>query len=128
MSLDDQKRVLKADDVVITNGKEVIASAGVMGLANTMIDDDTRSVILEAAYFEPKRIQKTSRRLDLRSDSSLRFERGIDDERVMLGLEVRITSYNVCYTKLLRLKRFPLDVNLLSGLIWRAVLWASLKG
>ena len=58
-----------------------------MGLANTMIDDQTTSVILEAAYFEPKRIQKTSKRLDLKSDSSLRFERGIDDCRVMLGLE-----------------------------------------
>lgn len=87
VSLDDQKRVLEKDDVVITNGNEPIAIAGVMGLANTMIDDDTTSVILEAAYFEPKRIQKTSKRLDLRSDSSLRFERGIDDQRVMLGLE-----------------------------------------
>ncbi len=87
ISLDDQKRVLTRDDVVITNGKEPIAIAGVMGLQNTMIDDHTTSVILEAAYFEPKRIQKTSKRLDLRSDSSLRFERGIDDQRVMLGLE-----------------------------------------
>lgn len=87
ISLDDKKRVLKKEDVVITNGKDPIAIAGVMGLANTMVDDKTTSVILEAAYFEPKRIQKTSKRLDLKSDSSLRFERGIDDERVMLGLE-----------------------------------------
>ena len=87
ISLDDQKRILTKDDVVITNGKTPIAIAGVMGLANTMVDVKTTEVILEAAYFEPQRIWKTSRRLDLRSDSSLRFERGIDDERVMIGLE-----------------------------------------
>ncbi len=87
ISLDDQKRILHPDDVVITNGKNPIAIAGVMGLANTMITEDTHEVVLEAAYFEPKRIQKTSKRLGLRSDSSLRFERGIDDERVLLGLE-----------------------------------------
>lgn len=87
VTLDDEKRILTKNDVAITNGKEVIAIGGVMGLANTMIDDDTKDVLIEAAYFEPKRIQMTSKRLGLRSDSSLRFERGIDDERVLLGLE-----------------------------------------
>ncbi len=87
VSLDGQKRILAKDDVVITDGQKPIAIGGVMGLENTMIDDQTTSVILEAAYFGPKRIQKTSKRLNLRSDSSLRFERGIDDKRVILGLE-----------------------------------------
>jgi phenylalanyl-tRNA synthetase beta chain len=87
VTLDDESRTLEQSDVVITNGKEVIAVAGVMGLSNTMIDEHTTEVIIEAAYFDPKRIQKTSKRLGLRSDSSLRFERGIDDERVLLGLE-----------------------------------------
>lgn len=87
ITLDDEERHLQTNDIVITNGKEAIALAGVMGLKNTMIDDQTTTVLLEAAYFEPKRIQKTSKRLDLQSDSSLRFERGIDDKRVMLGLE-----------------------------------------
>lgn len=87
ISLDDEKRILEHDDVVITNGQEIVAIGGVMGLKNTMIDDDTTSVIIEAAYFDPKRIQKTSKRLNLRSDSSLRFERGVDEQRVHLGLE-----------------------------------------
>lgn len=87
ISLDGTKRSLETGDVVITNGREPIAIAGVMGLANTMITDQTANVVLEAAHFEPKRIQKTSKRLGLRSESSLRFERGIDDERVLLGLE-----------------------------------------
>lgn len=87
VSLDGLKRVLKKDDVVITDGDKPIAIGGVMGLENTMIDESSSSVILEAAYFDPKRIQKTSKRLNLKSDSSLRFERGIDDRRVLLGLE-----------------------------------------
>ncbi|MBN2299785.1 MAG: phenylalanine--tRNA ligase subunit beta [Acholeplasmataceae bacterium] len=87
ITLDEEKRVLNQQDVVITNGKEVIAIGGVMGLYNTMIDDQTKRVILEAAYFDPKRILQTSKRLNLRSDASLRFERGIDDTRVINGLE-----------------------------------------
>jgi len=87
VSLDGVERVLNDQDVVITNNEEVIAIAGVMGLHNTMIDDDTKRVILEAAYFDPKRISQTSKRLNLKSDASLRFERGIDDQRVILGLE-----------------------------------------
>lgn len=87
VTLDGIKRTLDPSDVVITNGEEVIAIGGVMGLYNTMIDDHTQKVILEAAHFEPKNIQMTSKRLNLKSDSSLRFERAIDDERVYLGLE-----------------------------------------
>ncbi|MCD4826809.1 MAG: phenylalanine--tRNA ligase subunit beta [Acholeplasmataceae bacterium] len=86
-TLDEVKRVLSKDDVVITNGLEVIAIGGVMGLENSMIDDQTTQVILEAALFDPKQIAKTSKRLNLKSDSSLRFERGIDENRVIQGLE-----------------------------------------
>ena len=87
ITLDDEERVLTTDDVVITNGEKPVAVAGVMGLANTMITEDTTECFIEAAYFEPKRIQQTSKRLGLRSDSSLRFERGIDETRVIQGLE-----------------------------------------
>lgn len=87
VTLDEAKRVLSKDDVVITNGTEVIAIGGVMGLENSMIDDKTTKVILEAALFDPKRIAKTSKRLNLKSDASLRFERGIDENRVIQGLE-----------------------------------------
>ncbi|MCF7932751.1 MAG: phenylalanine--tRNA ligase subunit beta [Acholeplasmataceae bacterium] len=86
-TLDEVDRILEANDVVITDGKRPIAIGGVMGLENTMIDDQTTDVILEAAYFDPKHIEKTAKRLNLRSDASLRFERGIDDTRVVLGME-----------------------------------------
>lgn len=87
ISLDEETRMLEKDDVVITDGKAPIAIGGVMGLLNTMIDEQTDTVILEAAYFDPKRIMKTSKRLDLKSESSLRFERGVDEARVIMGLE-----------------------------------------
>ncbi len=86
-SLDEEERVLEKGDVVITDGKTPIAIGGVMGLLNTIIDQQTDTVILEAACFNPKQIMKTSKRLDLRSESSLRFERGVDEERVIMGLE-----------------------------------------
>lgn len=88
ITLDGVTRKLVPDDVVISNGQEAIAIAGVMGLENTMVDDKTTKVLLEAAYFEPKRIAKTSKRLNLKSDASLRFERGIDDTRVQLGMDL----------------------------------------
>lgn len=87
VTLDEEKRVLQVDDIVITDGKNPIALGGVMGLLNTGVDNDTTTILLEAAQFNPQAIAKTSKRLDLRSDSSLRFERGIDQERVRLGLE-----------------------------------------
>ncbi len=85
-TLDGEIRVLEKGDVVITNGKMPTAIGGVMGLLNTMIDENTTKVILEAATFEPLSIRKTSRRLDLISDSSVRFERGIDELRVRTAI------------------------------------------
>lgn len=86
ITLDGIKRILTAKDIVITNGLYPVALAGVMGLENTMVDNETTSIILEAASFDPKRIGETSKRLDLRSDSSLRFERGIDETRVRMAI------------------------------------------
>lgn len=87
VTLDGIERKLTVDDLLITDQEKPIALAGVMGLENTMITDETTSVVLEAALFEPKAIQQTSKRLNLRSDTSLRFERGVDEERVYQGLE-----------------------------------------
>ena len=87
VTLDDVERTLETNDIVITDGKKPIALGGVMGLASTGVDESTTSIMLEAAQFDPQTIAKTSKRLSLRSDSSLRFERGIDQMRVRQGLE-----------------------------------------
>ena len=86
ITLDGQKRALTSEDVVITNEDRVIAVGGVMGSENTMIQPSTKHIILEAALFDPKHIQKTSKRLNLRSDASLRYERGVGYDRVDMGL------------------------------------------
>ncbi len=87
VTLDDTKRTLESNDIVITDGQKPIALGGVMGLLESGIDDHTTKIMLEAAQFDPKMIAATSKRLGLRSDSSLRFERGIDQARVRQGLE-----------------------------------------
>ncbi|MFA7417892.1 MAG: phenylalanine--tRNA ligase subunit beta [Acholeplasma sp.] len=87
VTLDEAKRTLESNDIVITDGQKPIALGGVMGLLESGIDDHTTKIMLEAAQFDPKMIAATSKRLGLRSDSSLRFERGIDQVRVRQGLE-----------------------------------------
>lgn len=82
VTLDTQERTLQATDLVITNGKEPVAIAGVMGGANSEVTDETTTVVIEAAYFEGQGVRQTSRRLGLRSDSSARFEKGVDPNRV----------------------------------------------
>lgn len=86
-TLDGIDRELESHDILITDGNKPIAIGGVMGLENSMIDDKTTRVVLEAARFDPKSIQMTSKRLNLKSDTSLRFERGVAQNRVYLGLE-----------------------------------------
>ncbi|MDY0277151.1 MAG: phenylalanine--tRNA ligase subunit beta [Acholeplasma sp.] len=86
ITLDGEERKLENDEIVITNGNEVMALGGVMGLENSMIDNDSKQIILEVASFNSDSIRKTSKKLDLKSDSSLRFERGIDENIMMHAL------------------------------------------
>lgn len=78
VTLDGEERDLVAEDIVIAVGDQPVALGGVMGGANTEIDDQTQTVVLEAALFDGKSIRKTSGRLNLRSESSSRFEKGIN--------------------------------------------------
>jgi phenylalanyl-tRNA synthetase beta chain len=81
-TLDDQERTLKGDELVITNGKEPIALAGVMGGANSEVSNQTTTVLLEAAYFDSRAIRRSSKHHNLRSEASSRYEKGIDPNRV----------------------------------------------
>lgn len=87
ITLDKQKRVLEVDDLVITDGLSPVAIAGVMGGLETEVTNKTKSILLEAAVFEKNSVRKTATRLDLRSDSSMRFERGVDSARTLKALE-----------------------------------------
>ncbi|WP_068674581.1 phenylalanine--tRNA ligase subunit beta [Oceanobacillus sp. Castelsardo] len=82
VTLDEQERTLTTDQLLITNGNVPTALAGVMGGANTEVTPETKNVLLEAAYFDGGTVRKTVKATGLRSESSTRFEKGVDPNRV----------------------------------------------
>ncbi len=86
-TLDGVDRSLSEDDLVICDGEGPVALAGVMGGGESEITAETRRVLLECAYFEPRGIRRTARRHGLHTESSHRFERGVDwgDTRAALA-------------------------------------------
>ncbi|KFZ43117.1 phenylalanine--tRNA ligase subunit beta [Anoxybacillus flavithermus] len=87
VTLDDVERTLTEEHLVITNGKEPVALAGVMGGANSEVQDDTTTVFIESAYFTSPVIRQAVKDHGLRSESSTRFEKGIDPARTKEALD-----------------------------------------
>ncbi|MGI5841940.1 MAG: phenylalanine--tRNA ligase subunit beta, partial [Christensenellales bacterium] len=85
-ALNDQTYALNTNNLVIADGEKAVALAGVMGGANSGINQDTKEVMFESATFERSSVRKTSRALGLASDSSARFEKGVDEFSTVLGL------------------------------------------
>jgi phenylalanyl-tRNA synthetase beta chain len=81
-TLDGAERVLTADDLLICDGEGPVALAGVMGGQNSEIAGATQRVLIECAYFDPRSVRRTSKRTGLHTDSSHRFERGVDPAAV----------------------------------------------
>jgi phenylalanyl-tRNA synthetase beta chain len=77
-TLDDETRTLPDDTLLICDAERPVAVAGVMGGANSEVSADTTDVLLESAYFDPSTIRRTAKALDMQTDSSYRFERGVD--------------------------------------------------
>ena len=86
VTLDSTKRILNENDIVITNGKEVVGLAGVMGGINTEVENTTKNVLIEAAIFDSVKVRKTSNKI-LRSEESNRFEKGLDPNRTYMAIE-----------------------------------------
>lgn len=82
ITLDGEKRELSSENIVITNGDVPVALAGVMGGADSEITDGTTTVALESALFDSLSIRRTSKEFNLRSESSSRFEKGINQATV----------------------------------------------
>ncbi len=82
VTLDEQTRILSEENLLITNGEKGVALAGVMGGANTEVNDGTNTILLEAAYFDPQTVRKAVKETGLRSEASTRFEKGVDPNRV----------------------------------------------
>lgn len=91
LTLDGNEHKLTPEDLVIADGRRPIALAGIMGGKETEVDHNTVRVALESAFFDPATIRKTARRLGLNTDSSYRFERGIDPDQVS-GVSERAVS------------------------------------
>lgn len=87
VTLDAVERDLTPEDIVITVADKPVALGGVMGGQATEIDSSSKNVVLEAAVFDGKSIRKTSGRLNLRSESSARFEKGINYDTVSEALD-----------------------------------------
>lgn len=85
-TLDNIQRTLTSNDIVISNGKEAIGLAGVMGGLDTEVTENTKNVIIEAAIFDSVKVRVTSNKI-LRSEASNRFEKGLDSNRTYMAAE-----------------------------------------
>lgn len=86
VTIDKNPRTLTENDIVITNGKNPIALAGVMGGFDTEVTEETVNIMIEAAIFNPTNIRNTAKRI-LRSESSSRFEKGINKEMTLFAIQ-----------------------------------------
>jgi len=85
-TLDNIERILTSNDIVISDGKEAIGLAGVMGGLDTEVTLNTKNVIIEAAIFDNVKVRMTSNKI-LRSEASNRFEKGLDPNRTYMAAE-----------------------------------------
>ncbi|WP_147803439.1 phenylalanine--tRNA ligase subunit beta [Alkalicoccus halolimnae] len=122
VTLDGAERTLSNSHLVITNGQEPVALAGVMGGGTSEVEENSVNLLLEAAYFDPAVVRQAQRELGIRSDSSIRFEKGVDPNGVeeagkraasliqqLAGGEV--LSYTVAYDELDRSEK-EIDISL----------------
>lgn len=86
ITLDDVERELTTDSVLIATDNAPVCLGGVFGGNNSEVDDNTKNLALEGAYFYPATTRKSARSVGYRSDASARFERGVDIEAVKSGL------------------------------------------
>ena len=104
-ALDESEHFLTSEDLLISDESgAALALAGVMGGLDSGVTESTTSIILESAYFSPSGIRRTSRRTALSSDSSYRYERGIDPQGVLPAAALAISllesrSTNGCITQ-----------------------------
>ena len=86
VTLDDVERECDPEMLLVTDGQEPLAVAGVMGGASSEVTKETKTVLLEAAFFNPLTVRQTSKNLGLRSEASTRFEKGVDPGQILPAL------------------------------------------
>jgi len=85
LTLDNQERELTEKNLVIADAKRPVALAGIIGGTETSVDPSTRNVLLESAYFSPQVVRRAARQFGIDTESSYRFERGVDVENVLIA-------------------------------------------
>lgn len=86
VTLDGKNRILRSSDIVITDGKKPVCIAGVMGGENTEVTDNTKNILIEAAIFDAVSIRYTAAHLDLRSEASIRYGKGLNYEYTLMAI------------------------------------------
>ena len=86
VTLDGKRRVLRSSDIVITDGLKPVCIAGVMGGENTEVTDTTKNILIEAAIFDAVSIRYTAAHLDLRSEASIRYGKGLNYEYTLMAI------------------------------------------
>ena len=87
ITLDGKKRVLTNNDIVITDGTKPVCIAGVMGGENTEVDENTKTILIEAAIFDAVSIRYTANNLELRSEASIRYGKGLSYEYTDMAMQ-----------------------------------------
>ena len=131
VTLDGKERTLKNSDIVITDGTKPICVAGVMGGLTTEVEDTTKNILIEAAIFDPVSIRYTASHLDLRSEASIRYGKGLSYEYTNMALDrachllekyanATVLSGTVMHDKLDKTPKvvefYPIDVDKMLGL------------
>ncbi len=106
VTLDGKERTLSKNDIVITDGNKPVCIAGVMGGLNTDVDDNTNTILIESAIFDSVSIRYTANRLDLKSEASIRYGKGLNYEYTMSAIN------RACHL----LEKYA-DAKVLSGIV-----------
>jgi phenylalanyl-tRNA synthetase beta chain len=120
-TLDEQERRLDSSMLVIADGVNPVAVAGVMGGANSEVDENTKTILFESANFHGISVRLTGKKLGLRTEASSRFEKGLDVENVVTALDRAVQLVEMlgagtvckgiidCYVKKPEIKKQPLN-------------------
>ncbi|QED23394.1 phenylalanine--tRNA ligase subunit beta [Candidatus Deianiraea vastatrix] len=92
IDLKDEVRKIKKGDIIICDEEKIICIAGIIGSKSSCVDENTKNVILEAAFFDKEQIAKTGQRLMLQTDARFRFERGIDYKMTDFAIDFAINT------------------------------------
>ncbi len=136
-TLDGKTRQLEEGDIMIADPEKAVGLAGVMGGQNSEIRDNTGSILLEAAIFDPVQLRKTATRLNLVSEAGKRFYHGLTKKRLLQALNAAISEYTriggrvngiaITGTSVEVQKQIPLSLNKVNSLIGAPITTAQVE-